>query len=632
MTKIKIENNAERLTVSYILSLSIMFGLLYLGGITYMFNISSYIFLMILIISFIHLTILLIRKIFSFQIKIPILKVSSYKPEVIITIITSISAVGLLAVYVLFLSSRAILDSDVVHYYLPIAREIVRENGFTYSNGYDYNVLLKPIGASIIYGWVYVVSGSTLLENFRFMPLVPITILIILNYAVSTLVTKSHIIGAISSLFFLLLPFHDRLLLYQAFYPDIFYYPLIIAAVYFLLDYHRSKRSLNIFWTGLGFGAASLLKAQTIYFLMAFIYTFIILKLKKFKKASVVLCILIPFFTLVPLAASSSIRADGFTIFIPNLSEKQLILLVFLSMLSGLGYYLTIYQSITKVPDKLRVTDLMKKLALLLIPFAALSSLWYVNNILKFRTPIWTSLTNLPNIDWAAEILKSIEPPPPEISLWYCITYLMFAFVDPAVMGYVVLVPLITGFLIILRKRLEEDTKIILFFALISMVNILSFSVFTSPIPVYNPRDIFPALFLLTVLPAVSIVYVTFSPPGNRDSILMLYLLVTYYGLLSYVHSVHVYFTNLFHETTIGILMSTFVDILGLNLRQTSFQLPAIHRVTFVFDSLSKIILLSLITGSPILVLIIWRHFIVFVSNYISKGHIKGISFLKLEY
>ena len=148
-----------------------------------------------------------------------------------------ISAIGLLSIYLVFLESRAILDSDVVHYYLPIARELVKANEFTYNSGYDYNILLKPIGVSILYAWTYTVSGSILTEPFRLMPLTPIFMLIILNYAITSSATKSKIVSIISTAIFLILPFHDRFLLYSAFYPDIFYYPLIFAAIYFLLEY-----------------------------------------------------------------------------------------------------------------------------------------------------------------------------------------------------------------------------------------------------------------------------------------------------------------------------------------------------------------------------------------------------------
>ena len=180
MIKVKVISKIERLSLSYILSLTIMFGSLYIGGVIKAFNIASLIFLAIVVISSVHLFTLFTMKILRSP--RPFIISSIFSKISMKRLIVAISAIGALFVYTLLLHSKAILDSDVVQYYLPVAREIVEGNGFTYTTGYDYNVYLKPIAGSVLYAWTFVISGSEFSEAFRLMPLTPIFMLILLNY------------------------------------------------------------------------------------------------------------------------------------------------------------------------------------------------------------------------------------------------------------------------------------------------------------------------------------------------------------------------------------------------------------------------------------------------------------------
>ena len=616
LARVRVHNNVERLSLSYILSLAMMFSLLYLGGITNAFNLACFVVLAIIFVSFIHLFVLFTTRVLRSPNLLSFFSCISVEKLVVV-----ISAIGLLSIYIMFLSSRAILDSDVVQYYLPMAREIVRGNGFTYSTGYDYNVLLKPIGATVLYAWTYVVGGSTLSEAFRLMPLVPILTLIVLNYAIATSATKSQTLSIISTALFLVLPFHDRFLLYSAFYPDIFYYPLIFAATYFLLEYFQSKRSSLLFWTGVGLGAASLLKAQTAYILIALMLVFVVLELRSFKKFSTALCAFTPFYILVPSILADSIQREGFRLSIPSFTGTQLGLFLLLSTLSGLCYYITILRNVSRTKtDRSMITGLVKRITLLLLPFAVLSSLWYVNNLLKFGTLVFTSSINLPNYDWALEVLKSTEITQPTPDIWHYFAYFVFMFVDPAVMGYVSLIPLLIGLAFVLRNMLEDFRVLFLFGIILSSIIlstvVISLSYATSG---YNPRDILPLAPLLTTLFAIGIVFTTsnFCKKGNdaKNTFVSL-LLVAYLGLLSYIHSVYVRYTSSCYVTTIGELMSAFGNSVGLKLMQTSFQLSYGDKAIFVGENILRIVSLSLVTGIPVLALMICRHYKPFTRGY----------------
>jgi hypothetical protein len=589
-----------------------MFGLLYIGGITNTFEVASLAFLAMVIVSLVHLSLGVLTQVlrglhfFRNSLRRILLGISSQ--QIILIVISS----ALLCVYVVFLSSKAILDSDVAREYLPVAREIVRQNGFTYSTGYDYSVLLKPIGGSVLYAWTYAISGSIFSENFRLMPLIPISLLIFLNYAIATAATGSKTIGMLSTALFLIFPFNDRFLLYTSFYPDVFYYPLIFAAIYLTIENFRCRRNRDLFWAGLALGIASLLKAQTIYFVIAFTLVFVILQLRNSKKLATALCIFTPFYVLIPSILAASIQREGFRLSIPSLSETQLGLLLFLSALSGLSYLLVGKHFPKMSIEGPKIARLAKGIFLFLVPLAAFSSLWYLSNQIRFGTLISTSSINLPNYDWALETLKLGATLAPIAGFWHYFAYFTFMFADPAVMGYVMLVPLLIGLVFVLKGH-YIDSLVLLFFGIISASVVLSTIAVSLPSALgYNPRDILPLAPLLATLSAIGIFHATsnshLNNTHNAKSTFVPLLLVAYFGLLAYVHSVYLYFTEHTSMTAIGGLMSALASSVGLNLTQTSFQLSYVDRPAFVGENITRIVSLSVVAAIPFLVLTICKH------------------------
>ena len=603
--RIRVSNKFELLSIAYVLSLTMIFGILYVGSIFGAFNIASLLVLALMFVSIISLS--LSYAITAFKsppknIRATFLKRISNPKSIIV-----FSVIGLISIYALFLSSRAILDSDVAQEYLPISRQIAKWNGFTYSNGYDYNILLKPIGVSVIYAWTSVASGSTFSEAFRLLPLVPIVLSIILNYAIATSVTKSKVIGLVSTAVFLILPFQDRFLLYTAFYPDIFYYPLIFAGVYFFIEYFKSKRFSMLFWTGLALGVGGLLKAQTIYVMIAFMLILVTLELRAFKKLSAVLCCLAPLYILIPSILASSIQNGELHFSIPNFSGIQWVLFSFLCVTSGVFYYyLASHKYIVAKIDGPKIKNLIKSFVLLLVPFALLSGLWYINNFLKFGTFIWTSSINLPNYGWAVNTLAPSSAISSTVSIWHYLAYFTFMPLDPAVMGYFMLIPFIIGLAIVLKRR-PKNFAFLMILSMIPASIILSMATVSLPSESgYNPRDIFMLAPLLATLSAVGIVFLASrfcKQINNLKTITLSLLFVGYFGLMSYIHSVFVWFTSLSVTTTMSSFMSSLSNIAGLSLAQTSFQITYRSRAVFIGDNVMRILLLSIIIGLPILIL-----------------------------
>jgi hypothetical protein len=512
----------------------------------------------------------------------------------------------LLSIYALFLSSRAILDSDVVHEYLPIAQEIVKTNGFSYSNGYDYTVQLKPTGVSSLYAWTYCISGSILTEPFRLLPLLPIFMLIVLNYGIARSVTQSKIVALLSTMLFLVFPFHDRFLMNNSFYPDIYYYPLIFAATLFLIKYSRSKLNRYLLFSGMAFGVGSLLKAQTIYFALTFMIMLVLFKLRAFRKLSTLICMLTPFYLLFVNILVNSIQNTGFILWFPSFDGGQVILLLTASLLCGFSYNALITDGILQnFIHNYKLSAFLKASILLLLPLVLLASLQYFINLINFGSLIWTSSANLPNYDWALNVLQSnpiIEHP---INVGIYLAYFLFLFTDPAVMGYVLLIPFLVGLFVALRKRQESLFVLFLFTIFFSVIIISKVVISIDPSgSAYNPRDILPMAPLLSIFASIGLLYVLNKLGtknfGSKPSFKPL-LLVTYFGFLSYVHSVYVATVSKLNPTTIGGLMSILSNSVGLNLSQTSFYLSSPDRALFVGENFLKIIALSLLVGFPFL-------------------------------
>lgn len=611
LTKARVSNVVERLALSYTLSLAIIFGLLYLGGITNAFGIASLLLLATQCASLIYLCTLFIMKIWSVRHQLKSTILSNYSPNRLIMVITLLF---LLIVYMFVLPFRAILDSDVVHYYLPMAREIVVSNGFTYGTGYNYLILLKPIGAAVLYAWTYNVTGSCLTESFRLMPLVPIFIMAIMNYAIAYQATRSKAVSLVAAVVFLVFPFHDRLILYGAFYPDIFYYPLVFTAIYLLLRYSKTKRDTFLFWIGLTLGVAGLLKAQTIYLALAF---FIVLFLSgvKHKKIAFALCCCTPFLILVPNFLAESFQREGLVLSLPNLTSIQLGLFLFLTVLAGTAFLLSIRSTnSTRHHSGLKITALVKKTAVLIIPFVLYSSLWYVNNLFRFGSLLYTSSANLPNYDWALDILESIPATSTTATLPEYLGYFLFMLFDPGVAGYVWLVPISIGFLYLVKARKKMFNAFLLCVSLIFVLiqAQVAYGIPVGGVSTYNPRDLVLFVPFLTVLISFGLVSLLSSirnNEGGMKGLVIPLVFVVYYGLLSYTHSVLLWFLSQFSSSLIGSVAFFLVSGFGLTLAQTSFQLYAADRVSFVANHLGQMLAFSLVISAPFILLSFSRRF-----------------------
>jgi hypothetical protein len=197
------------------------------------------------------------------------------------------------------------------------------------------------------------------------------------------------------------------------------------------------------------------------------------------------------------------------------------------------------------------------------------------------------------------------------VSTWQYGVYFLLVLIDPAVMGYVLLIPFLVGLFFASKRRLSILSTL-LFFEVISTCIVLSAVVISIPsaLPSYNPRDLLPLTPLFTTLSAMGLLSVgtKLHETRARNTVKALFF-VAYFGMLNYIHSVYVWFVDSYKATALGSLMSNVAKGVGLSLMETSFQLSPGDRAVFVVENLPRMILLSLVSGIPFAIVFLYEHY-----------------------
>jgi hypothetical protein len=432
---------------------------------------------------------------------------------------------------------------------------------------------------------------------------------------------------------FMVLPIHDRLLFYSAFYPDVFYYPLIYYIILAALRYSSERDSKLLVLTGIALGIGALYKAQTIYFLIAFLVFLAVMEIRS-KNFRFLLSLITPIAILVPNILAVMINSNGSESIQFQLSSDSFALILVACIVSGTAYVLLkpfptfSYSKTTNSKKSKQVLDseaeksdlgtetsgigfwsFFKGAFYVIIPFAAISALWYVNNLLNFGSLLFTSSAGLPNMEWATDILKSIIPDQ-SVHYGYYVTYFIFLFVHPAVMGFVWLVPLLIGAAFIFQKK-NHGVRLLVFFSIITLTLIYAQVGYTlSPdyISVANPRDLMFLAPMLVTLVSIALYYAEslWTKSGSSSpSMSIAIFLITTFGLASYVHSVFLSYAGwldplpVFYEFPLG-----FLAIFGFTPQEAGLQLLALDRVQFFIRHFVSVLTLSLVVASPLILFV----------------------------
>jgi hypothetical protein len=241
-----------------------------------------------------------------------------------------------------------------------------------------------------------------------------------------------------------------------------------------------------------------------------------------------------------------------------------------------------------------------------ILPVIAFAGLWYLNNWVQRGSFLYTSQMNLPNYDWAVEQLHATASTPPPVAPLSYLVSLGFMFIDPAVMGYVWLVPLLLGLVSLHQTRYHAMLWLRRFVFLEVLWGILIFAQSLYGLPflsaTYNPRDIMMLAPLLCIMSAMGIQHVVTRIARETAVDWRTLGLIGGMGLVSYVHSVLAWFTKIIRPNHVWVqLLTAFTTIFGLSLRETSFQLRPDERVEFVASNLPKLGTLGILAGLPVI-------------------------------
>jgi hypothetical protein len=170
-------------------------------------------------------------------------------------------------------------------------------------------------------------------------------------------------------------------------------------------------------------------------------------------------------------------------------------------------------------------------------------------------------------------------------------------------MGYVWLIPIVSGIIYSRRFRNERLLLLLLFTGAAIALVFSQVAYYINPygVSVVNPRDLLPIAPLLVV--CVSIAFCSFSDwlsnrNQSKNGIIIPALLALYFGLLSYIHSVFLYFGTIVLPG-VTYVISRVLIIFGLTLPQTTLQISPAERVGFASVHGGTILVLSLAIVSP---------------------------------
>jgi hypothetical protein len=362
--------------------------------------------------------------------------------------------------YLYFLEIRAIIDWDATSMYLPYARSIVITDSLPL-HAFDQMIILKPQGISVLYAWTYIISGSSISESFRIMPLFFNFGILLMIYLIGTHFFCKKI-AKIGVMIYTLLPLHDIFLNIWALYPDLPFVTTSLAFFYFsqMATQKLENRNINIIYSGISLGLSALFKSFAVINCLLLPLTLI-----SYSKSKI-LRLFLPF--LVPLSMSPSIA------FISNLNmgvlkaiETASLNFIQLFHFSKLTYFSLIiissffiawmnYDKKLEKKSEKSTLNIMKIIAGILIIALPFFLIWYGDNYLKTGTLLNRWNINENDMKWAGAILKPLlewgNNSNPALTTDYYLSSFLLPFSAP-LLGTFFFVPKIIGIVKSAQKK-----------------------------------------------------------------------------------------------------------------------------------------------------------------------------------
>jgi len=498
----------ERLLLTTLTSFSTALLFLIFSGTVFNFlRFTSYTILFIGAVGFI----LFIKDIFSLKEKISISVVSRIKQLKFIDSLFVITILFFIFKFIYYLSVMAIMNWDVLRFYLPLARTMYTQDSIPVLTGFDFTTVRGGFfGISTIYAFVYSGSGSIFAEDFRFLPLLFFLAIVALLYIIAR-DAHSKNLGKLSVLVFFSLPFVDEMLVSYSYYPDVLFLMLFLGAFWLIWKFTLTKRWF--FAIAAGFVAGSVMTVKPFGILVTGLLVGLIFQLilhKMFSRNGFIYRAL----RIAPLSVVISLILLNVTSWFGlDIIYSVLSIILVIWILNSIDSYLT--KIIISFDQKKLLIGLCSTV-LCSLPFFVLT---FGRNFLLFGSPLYVSWMNEESTKWAIQLTQGFYPTAEPMSLTAAFGWMMVIFTTSA-LGTAFLFPKVLG----LSKLLKKQGSLFFIFA---VAYFIVWFIFMGPAEVTGTtaRWLYPLVPFITLVIAYGFLK---SVKSFKKSVIFIYLFLAF--------------------------------------------------------------------------------------------------------
>lgn len=301
------------------------------------------------------------------------------------------------------LSIKGIFDWDAIGGYLPFARCIFETNNIPIT-AYDFEPVMAPSGISVLYAWIFSIGGNQYDESFRLFPIIFILVSILAVYLIGRDFGSKRI-AQISVIVFVFLPFHDSILYYSSYYPDLCYGALVLLMFFFIQRGITKQQQNHTYFLlgGITFGLSLLMKLQAAYFAPAILLVFIILIKNR------VLRLTLSYFSLISLFFIFAFLVWPDTSFFLLLPLGiQILTLLFIFGVATFTVFLTKNYIKSAQIKQFSIRYVLSKFLIILGVATPIAALWFVRNLIFTGSFIWSIGIDLPDRSWSSAFINSL--------------------------------------------------------------------------------------------------------------------------------------------------------------------------------------------------------------------------------
>jgi len=430
----------EKVLLTIIASLSVtLLSLVFSGVVLSILRPTSYAILSLGTFGFI----LFIKDMISVRRLIVVSFVSRIKEMKFIDSLFIITLFFFIVKFTYYLSVMTIMDWDVLSAYLPLARTMYIQDSIPVLTGFDNKSVRGGFfGISVLYAFVYDISGNILAEDFRFLPLLFYLVIISLLYVIARDMHSSNL-GKLAVLVYLFLPLTDEVLTSYSYYPDVLFLMLFLGCFWLIRNFNSTKNYLFSIVAGLAAGSALAIKPLgilVIALLAGIVFQFF---MRKLISRNGIICEAI---RISPLLVGSIVVFIGLS---EDFGSDIIYSILLIVLTVWLLHLIDSYVIKTDSHNQKKLIIGFCSAIFFSFPFIIMT---LGRNFLLFGSFLFVSWTNKESIQWAVALIESLRTPTEPMNLAIAFGWLAVIFTTPA-LGTAWFFPKILGLGELLKKK-----------------------------------------------------------------------------------------------------------------------------------------------------------------------------------